>query len=330
MRGAPRHLIVFVAAMLIASACAPDITSTAPSGSPAAVPSASEAAGASGSPIPGASGSAAPSLVPSPSAVPTPSAGPGGIAVIPPGSAIEVAVAELNLRRRPTTSATRIEVLRRGQILVVSPYDGVWFAAGPVKKDGYTWYPVMKLQTGDDEGNLPALPARPILIGTEVEIGWIATDNGERSYVKALPPRCPTTVDLRNVEAMLSAERLACFGGPIVLEGTYGCPACGAELLGDFDPLWLTYPQSLDFLSANAPAEIGPLVLRFAPDGPDAPPQGANVRVTVHVDDPAAIGCRITLEGLAPTPAATAELFCREQLVVDSFEFLGMDPDFNS
>ncbi len=314
--------------MVAVAACSPNIVSTAGSGDPTA------AASPAGSLAPGslAPASEVPSTVPSlaPTApAPSPTLGVGTLSVLVPGSAIEVRVAELNLREKPSTSSPRVEILERGQILVVSPYDNVWFGAGPVKKNGYTWYPVMKLQNATDDGELPALPERPILIGTEVEIGWIATDNGETSYVTQLPPRCPVTVNLLNVQAMLSAERLACFGGgPIVLEGTYGCPACGAELIGDFEPIWLNYPQSLDFLSGGDPVDIGSVILRFRPDGPDNPAQGSIIRVTLHVDDPASSGCSITIEDQAPTPKATAVLYCREQLVVDSFEVLGMDPDF--
>jgi hypothetical protein len=314
-----------IAALLLVAACSPDITSTAPSGSVAGLPSASIPIGASESP--GASASEVPSVAPS-AGPPTPSLGPAGIPVLLPGSAIEVTVAELNLRAGPSTSAARTEILKRGQVLIVSPYDGVFLGAGPVRK-AYTWYHVMKLQTGDEDGDLPALPMRPILIGTEVEVGWIATDNKEVSYVKVLPPRCPAVVDLANVQGMLAAERLACFGGgPIVLEGTFGCPNCGAELQGDFDPIWLNYPQSLDFLSVNASQDIGPVVLRFPPDGPGRPAGGSIIRVTVHVDDPAADGCSITIQGEAPVPPATAELYCREQLVVDSYEVIGMDAGF--
>ena len=319
-----------VAGLLVVAiaACSPEVVSNAGSGAPTgpATPAAT----------PGASGSTAPTLeVPSvppsvaPTVAPTPTAAIGTLSILPPGSAIEVRIAELNMRKNPSTGAARVEVLERGQILIVSPYDNVWFGAGPVKKNGYTWYPVMKLQNATDAGDLPALPERPILIGTEVEIGWIATDNGTTSYVTQLPPRCPATVNLVNVQAMLSAERLACFGGgPIVLEGTYGCPSCGAELMGSFEPIWLNYPQSLDFLSGGESPDIGSVILRFSPDGPDNPAQGSIVRVTVHVDDPASAGCSIQIQDQAPVPKATAILYCREQLVVDSFEVLGMDPDF--
>ncbi len=300
------------------------IVSTAGSGAPPTPPtSATPGTLPSGSPS-----EPAPSVVPSPSTIPTPTAGPGAIDVLLPGSGVAVAVAELNLREGPSTSAARVKVLKRGAVLIVSPYDGLWFGAGPVRKNGYTWYPVLVAQVTNADGGLPALPKRPILYGTEVDVGWIATDDGQRSYVRALPPRCPTTVNLAVVEAMLSAERLACFGGPIVLEGTFGCPSCGAELAGEFEPIWLNYPQALEFLSLDPPAQVGPIVLRFPPGGPEPPTGGSIIRVTVHVDDPAAGGCSITIAGEAPVPALTAGLFCREQLVVDSYEIIGTDPDF--
>lgn len=310
------------------AACQPSITSTAGSGDP----NASGTPGTSVAPASVAPASVAPSVAATlaPTAVPaSPPPAVGTLSVLLPGSAIEVRVAELNLRKKPSTGAARVEILKRGQILIVSPYDNIWFGAGPVKKDGFTWYPVMKLQNATDAGDLPALPERPILIGTEVEIGWVATDNGSTSYVTQLPPRCPATVNLANVQAMLSAERLACFGGgPIVIEGTYGCPACGAEVMGEFEPIWLNYPQSLDFISINPPEDVGPVVLRFPPDGPDTPAQGSIIRATVHVDDPASAACSIQIQEQAKVPKATAILYCREQLVVESYEVLGMDPDF--
>ena len=135
-------------------------------------------------------------------------------------------------------------------------------------------------------------------------------------------------VDLANVQGMLAAERLACFGGgPIVLEGTFGARTAAPSSRVTSIPSGYD-PQSLDFLSVNASQDIGPVVLRFPPDGPGRPAGGSIIRVTVHVDDPAADGCSITIQGEAPVPPATAELYCREQLVVDSYEVIGMDAGF--
>jgi hypothetical protein len=318
-----RKLVVALLIGVVA-ACSPQITSTAGSGAPSGAAS----PGASASPLASPAASEVPSVAPSPTAGATPAPSIGTLSLLPPGSAIEVNVAELNLRSAPSTKASKIETLKKGQVLIVSPYDGVWLGAGPIRKT-YTWYPVIKLQVEGPDGGLPPLPTRPVLIGTEVQVGWIAADDKTTSYVRQLPPRCPTTVDLANVQAMLSAERLACFGGQFVLEGTYGCPDCGAELTGDFNPIWLNYPQSLDFLSVNVSEQVGPIVLRFPP-GVDNPAGGSIIRATVHVDDAAAAGCSIHADGDDAVPAQTAELFCREQLVVDSYEVIGTDAGFGT
>ena len=317
-----RRLIAGAMALALA-AC------TSPSASVTPSSLASPGATVSGSPLP--SGSVPPSIAPSaePSASPGP---PSAFQVLPPGSAIEVRVAELNLRRQPTTSARRIELLGRGDLLVVSPSDFVIAGYGPVNADGFTWYPVIKIDVVDADGKLDPLPTNPIPIGAELVSGWIATDNGEDRYVRQLNPRCPTTVDLANVSGMLPAERLACFGAPIVLEGTFGCGGCGGAIAGVFEPGWLASPQNYDFLSVDVSDGFGPLGLRFRPAGPARPAAGSIIRATVHVDDARSTRCTMAElregDSLVPVDPATALLFCREQLVVDSYEVLGTDPEF--
>lgn len=322
-----RRLIVGAMALALAlAACTSPSASVVPSGGPA-----TPASSIAGSPLP--SGSISPSIAPSaePSSSPPP---PAAFQVLPPGSAIQVRVEELNLRRQPTTSARRVEILERGDLLVVSPSDYVIAGYGPINADGYTWYPVIKIDVFDGDGKLDPLPTHPIPIGAELVSGWIATDDGEDRFVRQLEPRCPTTVDLANVSGMLPAERLACFGAPIVLEGTFGCGGCGGAIAGVFEPGWLASPMNFDFLSEDVTEQFGPLALRFRPSGPARPEAGSIIRVTVHVDDARSTRCRIKEAGegdaLIPVNAATAALFCREQLVVDSYEVLGTDPDFTS
>jgi hypothetical protein len=251
--------------------------------------------------------------------------------VYPPGAAVEVAVNELNLRSRPTTSAKRVKLLKRGDVLVISPTDNFSFGYGPVRKNGYTWYPVVV--TPYKAGALPALPTEPVdLGGTEPTWGWVASDNGSRPYLAALPPRCPTIVDLPSVQGMLPAERLGCFGEPIVLEGTFGCGGCGGAVAGTFKPNWIASPLSFGFLSVNATERVGPLALRFPPSGPAEPAAGTIIRVTVHVDDSRAKRCTMAelddSGAMRAVDTRTAVLQCREQLVVDSFDVLGTDPSF--
>ena len=78
---------------------------------------------------------------------------------------------------------------------------------------------------------------------------------------------------------------------------------------------------------------LGPLTLRFAPDGPPRPDAGSIIRVTAHVNDARSARCTIKELGegdsLVPVDPATAVTVCREQLVVDSYEVLGTDPEFD-
>ncbi len=72
--------------------------------------------------------------------------------------------------------------------------------------------------------------------------------------------------------------------------------------------------------------------MRVAPDsGLEIPADGSIVRVTGHYSDPASTTCSMaTFDGelaIAVDPR-TAELYCREQFVVDSFEVIGTDADF--
>jgi hypothetical protein len=272
------------------------------------------------------------SASPAPSTAPTASTGIGELDILPPGAAVEVTVKELNLRKNPSTTAKRVAILNRGDVLVVSPIDNESIGFGPVSANGYTWYPVFV--TGYKGGTLPSLPMRPFAAATPATWGWVAAYSGQKPYVTALPPRCPDLVDLENVEAMLPAERLACFNQPIVLSGDYGCPTCGAEGGGVYKPAWLATPFSLDFMTRDPAHGLGPTTLRFPPDGPDRPPVGSIVNVTVHVDDPRASKCTMAEPAaggaIAPIDKRTAVLFCRERLVVERIEVLGPDPSFPS
>jgi hypothetical protein len=320
-----RKLIASVLVVLVA-ACSGPIASLAPATLPGATPGPTTEASA------GPSSSEAPSASPPPA---SPSAGPsiGTLQVLLPGSAVEVAVRDLNIRRKPSTSAKLLGTLRRGEVLIVSPVDNIALGWGPVKANGYTWYPVMKIQVEGSDGRPPELPRYPIVIGTEPFSGWVASDDGTEPYLTAVAPRCPTSVDLANVSGMLPAERLACFGGPFVLEGTFGCGGCGALMFGTYKPAWLATPVELDFLSVDPTEQVGPLALRFPPDGPPLPANGAIIRVTVHVDDPRSTRCTITDREAPDGPGVavddeTAHFYCRERLVVESYEVLGTNPDF--
>jgi hypothetical protein len=320
MRNLIARLLVFV---VLVGACSGPIVSSASSGptTPGSTPG-----------LTFSTASLQPSASPA-AASPAPPTPPTAITsqVFPPGAAIAVAVRELNLRETPSRSGKRVTILERGDVLLISPADQRSFGWGPVRAGGYRWYPVV-VAAGSGNGQLPALPASPMDLGVDAPVsGWVASDEGDTPFLVALPPRCPTTIDLVNVQAMLPAERLACFGEPITLEGTFGCGGCGGAIAGEFRPAWLASPLNFDFLSVDVTQRFGPVALHFHPDGPSRPTPGSIVRVTVHVDDPRSTRCTMTEgDGADATKIddRTAVLYCREQFVVDSYEVLGTDPDF--
>lgn len=289
-------------------------------GSPSASASASVAAPVSSAPV----ASVPASVSPAASAPPPVVAAPEGL--IPPGSAVRVQIDGLRMRESPSTAATLVEDLAVGRLLAVghSRNRGDF---GPVEADGFAWYPVIAIP---DATELPPLSAGPILLEA-VGYGWVAAGDGTEAYVQLVEPRCPVRpVNLAIVEAMLPWEHLACFGAEqMTLEGTFGCGVCSGIFPGTFEPAWLAFPFSGAFLSGDPNARIGPFAMRFAPGGPAQPVHGRILRVVGHFDDPNATGCTVA-PGEPPVPldATAAELFCREQFVVESIEETGIDPDF--
>ena len=317
-----RTLIAAVLALVLGACSSPPAASPTTAALLTAPPSSEASLGPSPT-LPPASPSIAPSA--GPSATPA----IGALDVYPPGAAVEVAVKELNLRKNPSTSAKRVAILNRGDVLIISPNDDISFGFGPVSRNGYTWYPVSV--TGFKNGTLPALPASPVKSTGEPIWGWVAANDGETPYLSPLAPRCPAVVDLENVQGMLAAERIACFGEPITLAGTYGCSGCGGIVVGTYKPVWLATPLNFDFLTVNPAERLGPLSVRFPPDGPARPAAGTRVSVVVHVDDSRSTKCTM-IDG-AGTDATTidkrsAVLWCRERLVVESLQAFGPDPSF--
>jgi hypothetical protein len=313
-----------------ALACLLVACTSAPASPP---PSAAPTSGPSALPLENVAPSAQPSPSgPPPSAPPTAAPTAATFDRLAPGAAVEVAVKDLSLRRLPTTSSKRLAVLDRGDILIVSPGGGVFAGWGPVVANGYHWYPVIRPQVYSTDRGLPALPQLPFTEGPFVS-GWVAAGDSSRAYLVPLPPRCADPRDLTNVSGMLDAERLACFEpGPFVLEGTYGCGGCGGVTIGTFKPDWLANPFEANFLTVDVTTGLGPVSLHFRPVGPEPPAAGSIIRVTVHIDDERSSRCEMT--GIDSNGASvridarTAVLWCRERLVVDSYEVIGTDPNF--
>ena len=311
---------------------------------PGSSPQPTLTAGPGGDPSPVASPTA-PTETPLPSAVPEPSASPvaqasqdpdpceyrpdsGVVDPLPPGSAVTVVVNELNLRAGPCTAAATVATFQEGRVFLIrdTPY-------GPVKADGYSWYQVLLAPNSYPPGaQLPPLPDNPIPYGIDTLGGWIAVDDGELPYVAPIAPRCPTTVDLENVAGMLPAERLACFDGPIVVEGTYGCGGCGGTGGPDATPRWLAETFEIPMrVRWGDDVEHYPVGVHFRPSGPTPPAEGSIIRATLVLDVPAAQGCSFVWRIEDPdftVPEAYAVSWCRERFVVDSYEVMGTDPEY--
>lgn len=98
-----------------------------------------------------------------------------------------------------------------------------------------------------------------------------------------------------------------------------------------YEPYWLASPMYYEFLSVDPSAGLGPTVLRFGPTSPEQPEEGSIVRVTGHFSDATAAECVVApgIEGQERSiDPAVAELYCRSQIVVDSYEVIGTDEDF--
>jgi hypothetical protein len=301
---ARRHSLSFVAAALVCAGCAAPAAqvSQGPSGSLGDFPSPSAASPTAASQP---SASLAPTL-----------AFEAPADVLPPDSLVIVTGDGLRVRETPGLSGPVVTTVEAGQVL--------WTGSGSATEvDGIRWY-LMYFAAGYRDW--PTYPE-----GTQS--GWVAAGAGDQHYVELLPPRCPNAEpDLLALTKLTGWERLACFGDrPLTVTGTWGCPYCDGTSGGTYEPIWLANPVNFSLLSVRF--GVGnPIGLRFPPEsGLEFPTVGGSIlRVGGHFNDPAATTCVISWMGYqyAESLAGTAELYCREQFVADSYEVVGTDPDF--
>jgi hypothetical protein len=312
-------LAVAAVVAVVVAACGPQATPSPSGGLPSGsnLPSGLESPGA-GSPEP----SASPGTSAAASSSPAPAARP-----IQPGIAATVLV-PLNVRETPTTTAKKMGSLAKGDVVYLLGYGGI-------KAGGYTWFEAGRIK--GLHGGLPALPAWPLQASDWTDLtGWIAIGSASSPYIAALAPRCGdgAATDLALLSAMLPGEELACLGSaPLTLQGTFGCGGCGGAYPGTFTPAWLAEPLSGPF-SADFSSQVGPLQLYFPP-GLTRPTEGSILRVHGHLDDSRAAKCKVaipTSDSFLAAPvavrAADAQAWCREHVVVDSYEVLGADPSY--
>lgn len=313
-------MVVTACGSSVAPTSAPPSAATAPVGSPTTGP-------AMFSPTPAPQPSATPeatqtAIETDPPRVPD----PGLWVQNPPtpllmNAAVQPHVASLNVRKRPSTSAGIVGTVDQNDILRVG--------SAPIQADGYIWYFGTVISAN---GSLPALPKELLLSGEPTQ-GWFAAGkgdvNGFQEYVLVVDSRCPDTVNLAHVVAMLGAERLACFGNrSITLEGTFGCQGCMSEIYGYYEPDWLTNPNRMDLLWKEW-MESGALRLRFPPKL-EPPPEGVRVSVQGRFANSAADDCAIaTAYPWAADQFAyhdygtvVSRALCRQEFVVEAFDVL--------
>lgn len=226
--------------------------------------------------------------------------------ILPPNSIVVVVVDALQLRAGPSIGAAVTGLAVAGDQFKVAGY------FGPVEDDGLDWYRLGPATDGDiDE--------------------WAAVGSGADRYLEVVPPSCPPgDPDSATLSNMASEwDRLACFGDrSLSLEGTFGCGYCDGTMAGDFAPFWLAWPMGGQFLWADFQAGVGPLVVRGPPELA-LPETGSIVRITGHFSDPASTSCTVSTfvgEVAIAVDQRTAELYCREQFVIDTIEVTGTDP----
>jgi hypothetical protein len=284
-------------------------------------------AGLDASGTPTASSTAAqptPSVTTEPSPEPTwePTSQPHG----PDGIAL-VTVNELNLRAEPATSAKSFGHLSVG--------DRVFVLQGPEEAEGYGWYRVAIVDEAMFAGSIDATCADKCLTA---RIGWVAgISDRHQAWLVPTELTCPPDPDLDTFAGLEPLERLACYGNQtLTLEGVVWQPCCGWVGPFLYEPDWLSWPSYGVYLQTVgvALAHNGGFGIRLDPAAGLAWPGYADIiRVTGHMDDPAANTCTIKVEewvlqddptlAVDPEELAYAPIGCRTEFVVVSMEILG-------
>ena len=232
--------------------------------------------------------------------------------ILPPDSIAVVMVDGLRVRDAPSLAGGIVASFPAGTRVAVP---GNPSSLGPLTADGYDWYLVVHREVEDD-------PATETL-------GYAAAGDPAAPFLATLKPRCDRAAHI----TLTGYERLACLGGgQVTIEGTYGCGECGGLAPGTFVPEWLAHPifPPLPVLTAKPGTGIGRIDIHFPPEaGLAYPDEGSIIRLVGHFDDPAATTCEIAAgEPEVPADPRAAVMYCRERLVVDSYQVIGTDPSY--
>jgi hypothetical protein len=237
--------------------------------------------------------------------------------LLPAGSLIRVTSGAVRIREQPSTEAALVETMPAGHVAYVQDR----IDAGPVRADGYDWY-FVEYAYGDD-----IWPWQDIYAG-DLTGGWMAAGTATQRFVELVDVDCSTEpMTLSVLRSTKPWDRLVCLAdGPIVIEGTFGCDTCLDEVTPGANPTWLADAEQHPPIAGSY--QYYPFIKLAVPPGVSPPTHRDIVRARLHVDDPAASTCTYTPEPgdstAQPDPLAV-QIFCRERLVLDSFEVIGHD-----
>jgi hypothetical protein len=258
---------------------------------------------------------ATPSAAPTGSAEPTPIV-PVPDGILPPGSTATVLVDGLRVRKEPSTTASVVDTLAKGDTVTVTHNIQVPL---PVIVDGISWYGI--------ESKTPPLALAGWVAAADSGTAFLALD--EPSTCEDLPPE---SITLQQLIDAGSWHRLACLGDtPVTVTGVYVTSCEGGAGPAPFEPAWLT----IDWCAAQVltPEEGAKNFPNSALSTVTAPSlggltenPGTIARVTGHFDDTASATCVIDpnqSDSSQTVPRSAIVLLCREQFVVTKIEVLG-------
>jgi len=213
------------------------------------------------------------------------------------GSFARVAIPELNVRVRPSTSSP---VLQEPQVDAeskditfgtASGIDNVYVLDGPVVADGYRWWLVSPMEHRLDGRSLPAPEPDPD------RTGWVADGTGKDAWlIPAANPCPPAPVDTADVtlKAASWAIRLACFPGQeLTFRGWYEWNG-GPTAIFPVARTWAD-PENVDRLD-----------FRVFPSTLPLPASGQWIEITGMFDHPSTTTCAsLDLLGCRATFTAT-------------------------
>ncbi len=245
--------------------------------------------------------------------------------LLPAGSMATVTAEAVRVRSDPSTDSDVLTTMSAGDAFYV---DDV-IRGGPIAAVGFDWYPVQYA------GGVDVWPWMDLAPDGLVR-GWVAAGNESERFAELAEVACPAEPPTLEVLAfdLTPWERLVCLSGTTITidaadfcnqEGFGGCggttPGAQPTWLADVTqhrPMVTPGNHLYPFINVAIPPELQSAY--------DDVPAGRVLRITVHVDDPAAATCVLSGEpddtGRTADPDAVG-VWCRERLVLESFEDVG-------